>query len=41
MNKKFIFISLLLFFILVLFSCGIYEKCPGEGSVPEKIQTNT
>jgi|TARA_B100001105_G_scaffold37324_1_gene26533 hypothetical protein len=41
MNKKFILISFVLLFVLALSSCGIYEKCPGEGSVAEKTQTNT
>ena len=40
MNKRFILISLVLLFVLVLCSCGIYEKCPGEGGVVEKTQTN-
>jgi len=41
MNKKFILISLLLIFVLALSSCGVSEKCPGEGSLSEKTQTNT
>ena len=28
------------FFVIVLSSCGVYEKCPGEGSVVEKTETN-
>jgi len=41
MNKKFILISLVLLFVLALSSCGVYEKCPGEGNLAEKTQTNT
>jgi hypothetical protein len=41
MNKKLILISLVFLFVLALSSCGVYEKCPGEGNIAEKTQTNT
>ena len=31
MNNR-ILLSIVLLFVLSLFSCGVYEKCPGEGS---------
>jgi len=41
MNKKFILLSLVLLFVLALSSCGVYEKCPGEGNLAEKTPINT
>jgi len=41
MNKKFILISLVLLFVLALSSCGVYEKCPGEGRSYNNPTTNT
>jgi hypothetical protein len=40
MSKRIILISVVCFFVLALFSCGVYEKCPGDGNAAEKTQTN-
>jgi len=40
MNNRILLSSIVLFFVLALSSCGVYEKCPGEGSVEEKSETN-
>ncbi|MEE2700124.1 MAG: hypothetical protein VYD71_02020 [Bacteroidota bacterium] len=40
MNHRILLISFVLLFVLALSSCGVYEKCPGKGSVVEKSETN-
>jgi len=40
MNKRILLISFVLLFVVALTSCGVYEKCPGEGSGIEKSETN-
>lgn len=40
MNKKYILISVVLLFVLVLSSCGVYEQCPGAGSTEKHTESN-
>jgi len=37
--KKEVIILSLGFILLILSSCGVYEECPGEGSIIDKIET--
>jgi hypothetical protein len=36
--KKLFFVSLFLLFLFSFGSCGIYENCPGEGSIDKNTE---